>query len=188
MFRGWPLLVLFLGCLAQAESLYSPQTFKPLIVDKRAYRVGDALTVLVTENTSAFSSADTDLERETSIAGGIGTDGRDFAGSIDFGNGSKGSGKTSRAARLQSQITVVVTELTPNGDLKVSGSKEIEVNRESQVFRIVGRVRREDIGTDNTIPSTRLADVKILFSGDGDISDKQRPGIVSRVLEWLGLP
>lgn len=174
--------------LAHGESLYSASTFKPLTVDKRAYRVGDALTVLVSENASAFNSADTDLDRRSDISGSVTTDGRDFGGGIAFGNASKGAGETSRSNRLQAQLTVTVMEVASNGDLKVSGSKTIEVNREEQVFRLVGRVRREDIGSDNTIASTRLADVKILFSGDGDISDKQRPGLVSRLLEWLGLP
>lgn len=172
----------------RAESLYSPSTFKPLIVDNRAYRVGDALTVLVQENTSAFSSADTELQRQQGIAGGITTDSKDFAGGLEFGTNSSGAGTTSRSSRLQTQLTVTVVEVMQNGDLLVSGTKNIEVNREAQVFQIAGRVRREDIAPDNTVQSNRLADVKVNFSGNGDISDRQKPGLISRVFEWLGLP
>lgn len=186
----WPFggaLLFLMTFAASAESLYSNSTFKPLTVDKRAYRVGDALTVLVLENASAFNRADTDLDRKTEISGSVNTDVRDFNGGLGFGSGSTGSGETSRVNRLQAQLTATVTEVSSNGDLHISGSKTIEVNREQQIFRLVGRVRREDIGPDNTVASTRLSDVKILFSGDGDISDKQRPGLVSRLLEWLGL-
>lgn len=183
-------LVLSLMSPAQAESLYSTQTYKPLTMDKRAYRAGDTLTVLVSESATAFTSADTNLERTSDLSIGVSTNvaTETHNADLNFGNGTSGKGKTSRSGRLQAQITVSVTEVESNGDLRVTGSKEIEVNREQQIFKINGRVRREDIGTDNTVSSSRLADVKILFSGSGDISDKQRPGIVSRVLDWLGLP
>lgn len=183
-------LCLGLVGLAQAESLYSSATFKPLIMDKRAYRVGDTLTVLVSENASAITSADTDLDRTSDVSVGVATNisSQTHAGELTFGNNTTGKGKTARSGRLQAQITVSVIQVEPNGDLQVTGSKEIEVNREQQIFRINGRVRRADVGTDNTVASSRLADVKILFSGTGDISDKQRPGLISRVLDWLGLP
>lgn len=187
MRRCLTVLLCLLSAATLADSLYSSARFKPLIVDKRAYRVGDAVTVLVMENASAFTGADTQLDRGTDISGGVTTDAQDFNGGLQFGNGSTGSGRTSRSARLQAQITVTVTEVTANGDLLVAGNKSIEVNREEQRFKITGRIRREDIAADNTIQSQRLADVKIQFVGDGDISDKQKPGIISRVLDWLGV-
>lgn len=183
-------LALSLVSVAQAESLYSTQTFKPLTMDKRAYRAGDTLTVQVSESATAFTSADTNLDRTSDLSVGVSTNvtSETHSADLNFGNGTSGKGKTSRSGRLQAQITVTVTDVENNGDLRVTGSKEIEVNREQQIFKINGRVRREDIGTDNTVSSSRLADVKILFSGSGDISDKQRPGLVSRVMDWLGLP
>lgn len=185
------LILILMSGSTQAENLYAPDTFKPLITDQRAYRAGDALTVLVLENSSAFTSADTDLGRSTDISAAVSTS-TGIASSlngatINFGNTSEGMGQTSRAGRLQAQITVSVTAVEPNGDLRISGTKVIEVNREKQMFQITGKVRREDISNDNTISSNRLADVNIAFTGDGDISQKQRPGLISRILDWMSI-
>lgn len=177
--------------LLRAESLFSAESFRPLIVDQRAYAVGDGLTILVLENSSAFTSADTDLSRTSDFGldaygGNASSPGRVGAG-VSSAQETESGGSTARSGRLQAQISVRVIEVDSRGDLLVTGEKTIEVNRERQLFRITGRVRRADIQPDNTVLSSRLSDVKILFSGDGDISGAQKPGLLWRVFSWLGL-
>ena len=74
-----------------------------------------------------------------------------------------------------------------NGDLLVSGEQLLRVNDERQEIVLSGRVRQSDIGENNTIVSSRLADARISYVGDGALGEKQKPGIISRVLSWLGL-
>jgi len=80
---------------------------------------------------------------------------------------------------------VTVQEVMSNGELRVSGQQMLEVNNEKQHIRLEGRVRPYDV-SGNSVLSTRLADAKISYLGDGDLSDRQRPGWWMRLLTWLG--
>jgi len=80
---------------------------------------------------------------------------------------------------------VRVVDVAPNGDLVVAGQQLIEVNEEKQEIKLEGRVRAVDVSESNTVLSTRLADAKIWYVGDGLLGEKQRPGILTRILSWL---
>ena len=80
-----------------------------------------------------------------------------------------------------------MTGIEPNGDLRVAGDQLVDINDEQQKIRIEGRVRRHDIGENNAVVSNRIAEAKIYYSGEGTLSEGQRPGFLSRVLTWLGL-
>jgi len=176
--------------LVGADSLYQESTFRSLTADHRAYRVGDALTVLVLENASASSSADT----TTNKTGGFGVTVHGVNGAtpirtygVDLNEESSGTGKIQRSGKLLAQLTVNVKALAPNGDLFVAGTQLIEVNGEKQSIVLEGRVRPVDISDGNTVASSRLADAKISYVGDGVISERQRPGFLIRILSLLGL-
>lgn len=170
-----------------AADLYKEGQYRSLVSDLKAYRVGDSLTVLVFENSSAAQTADTNARRKTDV--GIGgtsvTRAAQISGNInnDFSNGAK----TQRAGKLLAQITVNVVGLEENGSLRVAGEQLLEVNDEQQMIRLEGKVRPQDIASDNSVVSSRLADARIHYVGDGVLADGQKPGFISRVLTWLGL-
>lgn len=176
---------------AMAADLYTPQNYRALASDVKAYRIGDGLTVLVSEATTAVTSADTSAGRATGVGIGFEAQAQGRAHTFDLDGNVKnnfaGNAKTQRAGRLLAQITVTVTEVLPNGDLLVGGDQHLEINDEKQTLRLEGRVRRQDIGEGNTVASNRIADARIRYVGDGVLSEGQRVSLVTRFLTWLGL-
>lgn len=172
---------------AYADSLFDEQRFRPLVGDQRALRVGDNLTVIVTEFASVTASARTATDKDGSIAGVMRGTNSTKQGSINLTEDFNGGGRIERSGKLTAQLTVVVQAIEQNGDLRVKGEQEIEINNEKQMLYIEGRVRPQDIQAGNTVLSTRLSDAKIRYSGDGLLAEKQRPGILTRFLSWLRL-
>jgi flagellar L-ring protein precursor FlgH len=184
--RILPVLLLFAAPSAWCDSLYQPETFRALTSDNRAYRIGDALTVVVVENSSASNSADTTTEKRGSVGfAATLTNNADRKGSVDLNEDFAGKGKINRSGKLLATLTVNVVGHTENGDLLVAGSQVIELNGEKQQLQVDGRVRPVDIGDNNTVISSRIADARISYIGDGILGEKQRPGILTRFLSWL---
>lgn len=190
----WPRGVLCCGLLwaaaVQAESLYEPGTFRPLTADNKALRVGDALTIQVFENSSAATSSDTNTRRRNGLDASLGTSaingGRLLSGSASVGGTFDGGGTTERANRLLATLTVTVREVLPNGDLKVAGQQLLTVNQEQHKVNVEGRVRPQDISSDNVVLSTRLADAKLTYAGEGDLTERHRRAWWRALLDWLG--
>lgn len=176
-----------LAAPAGAESLYSEERFRALTSDHRAHRVGDALTVLVVENASASASADTSTEKRGGAGLSLSTTRRDESAAATATEDFSGGGRIQRSGRLLAQLTVSVRGIAPNGDLLVSGAQVIEVNEEKQNIVLEGRVRPVDVSEANTVLSSRIAEARITYVGDGLLGEKQKPGLISRVLSWLGL-
>jgi flagellar L-ring protein precursor FlgH len=172
-----------------AADLYNPSEYRPLTADLRAARVGDLLTVLVYENSSASSSTDTNSDKSAGMQAEISgyTTGRRQGGQISLGDDFAGRGRMQRAGRLNAQLSMRVLEVSSNGDLIVAGQQTIDINNERNEIRISGRVRRADIADNNTVLSTRIADARIDYVGEGYLSDRARPGLITKVLTWLGL-
>jgi flagellar L-ring protein precursor FlgH len=177
---------------ARADSLYAAQTYRPLVADRRAHQPGDSVTILVYENSSATTAADTALRRKTELGlqAGLHTPGRhvsdeaSLAANSDF----SGGGTIQRSGKLLAQLTVNVSGVAPNGDLLVSGEQLIEVNNDRQQIRVEGRVRPLDISDANTVLSSRLADARISYAGSGgELAARQKPGFLSKLLVWMGL-
>jgi flagellar L-ring protein precursor FlgH len=172
---------------AAAESLYRPGQFQSLVSDRRAYKAGDALTVQVFENSSAQSTADTTTKKNGAIALGLQTPSLNKAAGAQLSDDFAGTGKTQRSGRLLAQFTVIVQGVDANGLLLVKGQQVIDVNDEKQEIKLEGRVRPVDITDGNTILSTRIADAKISYMGDGVLGEHQKPGLLTRILSWLGI-
>jgi flagellar L-ring protein precursor FlgH len=172
---------------SQAADLYSPEHYRALASDVKAYQVGDALTVQVTENASAVTSADTNTARDTSGSASLLFRGRTHEATGNISHDFDGNAKTQRAGKLAAQLTVSVVAVLPNGDLQVAGQQVLTINDEKQMIRLEGRVRKQDIGDNNTVLSNRIADAVINYAGDGVLTDGQRVGLITRVLTWLGL-
>ncbi|MEO5864928.1 MAG: flagellar basal body L-ring protein FlgH [Nitrospiraceae bacterium] len=172
-----------------------------LYEDLRAMRIGDILTVKIVEKHKGSKSADTKAERESTISNSISGSGVGYIGipgirlggetmrglGIDASAKNKfgGKGATSREDTLTGTISAIVTEVLPNGDLRMEGKREVTVNSETQLMTISGIVRRVDVDTKNTVLSSAIADAKIEYSGLGVVDDVQRPGWLVRILDWI---
>jgi flagellar L-ring protein precursor FlgH len=185
--RSFVIAVCLLGWLgsAQATSLYSDQAYVGLYSDPRAAKVGATLTVLIYEQASAATSADRATNESTGISGGIRGNQNLNAGEIDVATQSEGGGSLSRSGQLMASVSVTVREVLPNGELSVQGEQLIEFNEENQHIKIEGRVRPQDISAENTVISTRLADAKISYIGEGLLGQQQKPGWLTRAFNWI---
>lgn len=172
---------------ALAENLYQESAFRPLVSDKRPHRPGDALTVLIFENSSAMTQADASQKRSTEVGARGGIDGRSHAAVLGFNNDFDGGGTVQRTGKLLGQITATVTGIAPNGDLWLSGEQVVTINDDSQQIRVEGRVRTLDISDANTVLSSRLADARISYLGSGPVENSKKPGLLSALFSWLGL-
>lgn len=173
---------------ALAESLYQEGTFRPLTADNKAFQVGDSLTVQVFENSSATTSANTGTRRANDINGSVTQTGNRTVGQLGIGVTGEfdGGGRTQRANKLLATLTVTVLEVLPNKELRVAGEQLLTVNEELQKVNLEGRVRPQDISDGNVVLSTRLADARITYVGEGDVSDRARRSGWRRVFDWLG--
>ncbi len=188
MFKNILCGIALLTCTAvQADNLYKPEHYRPLTSDRKAYQVGDNLTILVFENASATTSAGTTTDKNSGVKIGVQGKSSNTNLGLDLSDDFQGKGKIERSGKLLAQITVTVKSVEPSGLLVVSGEQLIAVNEEKQEIKLEGKVRPTDIGENNTVASSRLSDAKISYIGEGVLGDRQRPGLITRVLSWLGL-
>lgn len=193
--RYLSLCLLLAGALlgtAQATSLYQAGSYQPLTSDLRPRRVGDLITVMVYENSSASTAANTSAGRDAGV--GFGFDaranhgkGHELGGHAKSNNQLDGRGRTVREGRVLAQLTVSIRAIDERGDLLVGGEQLLEVNNEKQQIRLEGRIRPQDVSDANVVLSTRIADAKISYAGQGDLADMQRPGWWQRFLTLFGL-
>jgi flagellar L-ring protein precursor FlgH len=167
-----------------------------LFADQKARRVGDIITIKIIESSKASNKASTDTDRSSSLSASVdaffNAEKRFPADQPFFNPFSKvaggissefeGAGTTKRSGDLDAYITALVTQVLPNGNLVVTGSREVLVNHENQVIQLTGVVRPRDINADNLVLSTYVADARIAYSGSGVVNDRQRPGWLSNVL------
>ncbi|KVT75662.1 flagellar biosynthesis protein FlgH [Burkholderia territorii] len=173
---------------APAADLYQGTAYESLTADRRASRPGDIVTILIYENSSASNTADTSTKTGFGVQGNVSTlyAGKNSA-EVGLGDNYGGKGQIQRTGRLLAQLSASVTGVTPSGDLIVAGTQDIDVNGEKTRIRLEGRIRPIDIAANNTVLSTRLADAKIDYTGEGFITDRSRPGLIPRFFAWLGL-
>ncbi len=100
-------------------------------------------------------------------------------------NGFDGAGATKRKNSVAATLTAVVREVFPNGNLYIEGMKEVIINNERQYIILSGVIRPEDIRPDNSITSDLIADARIVYTGSGVVSDKQRPGWLGRLMDLV---
>jgi flagellar L-ring protein FlgH len=154
--------------------------------DQRAHQVGDILTVMVNFTDKAAIANETQRSRTNTEDSGI----TDFIGAktqtpsaalpgriltADSTMSNDGKGSVNRQEALQTNIAAVVTQVLPNGNLVVEGKQEIRVNFEMRELVVAGIVRPEDIQSDNTVDSSKIAEARIAYGGRGQITDIQQP-------------
>lgn len=160
-----------------------------MLGDRIARRVGDVVTILIIETSSASFSAATNATKNdsTSIAKGLGPILGNLIPELKIGANSKvdGQGSTTQAGQLNARISVVVKEVFPNGTMLVEGTKSITTNKETQNIMITGLIRKEDVRPDNTVLSVNVANAQIKTDGKGMIAQRQRKGVLTWLLDWL---
>ncbi|NLL42501.1 MAG: flagellar basal body L-ring protein FlgH [Firmicutes bacterium] len=179
------LLTMSAGVLAQ--SLY-PTDAPSMFEDRKARRVGDLVTVIIVEQATARQTASTSAgkDSEVSVGPGMGVL-ADLIPLIRLGGGDSFSsdGSTTRGGSLTANLTTRVAEVFSNDTMRIEGSQKIVINGEEQEILISGLIRSRDVSPDNTILSTFVADAEIAFAGTGIVADKNKPGILTRLLNWL---
>lgn len=160
-----------------------------LYEDRRARRVGDIVTVILEEETDAAKDANTNIERESSyglptptIAGReLSVNGNPFSFDLESETGFDGGGGSSQSNELSGTITATVIRVQHNGNLVIQGQKRLTLNRGDEYVTITGVVRPYDVGADNTVSSTRVANAQIAYTGTGALADSNRMGWLSRL-------
>ncbi len=160
-----------------------------LFEDSKAFRVGDLLSVTLLESTNATKSAATNTAKDDSTTLDAGTVlgvTPTLKGQAVFKNGLKskrafkGSGDTAQSNSLRGEITVMVHEILPNGNLVVRGEKIIGLNQGSEFIRLTGIVRPQDVSANNVVKSGKLANAHIFYGGGGVIAEANTKGWLSR--------
>lgn len=163
--------------------------------DQRAHQIGDILTVKVNITDKANIANETQRSRTGNEDSGV----TNFFGqsklpvlnsalptrlfTADSTSSSDGKGSVNRQEALQTNVAGVVTQVLPNGNLVIEGKQEIRVNYEVRELIVAGVVRPEDIESDNTIDSSKIAQARIAYGGRGQISDVQQPRYGQQVLD-----
>lgn len=173
-----------------------------LFLDYKGRHVGDIIIVKILENTSATNSNTTATSKSqnttstlTNLLGlpanlGIGNilgtgNALDLNNSLSSSDAFSGSGSKSKTDTIQGTIAARVTEVLPSGNLVIEGHKELIVDREKQTVTLSGIVRQKDLDSSNTVDSTSIADAKIAYSGQGMLSDANKPGWLMTLLSWI---
>lgn len=182
---------------AQPGALYNPGTANFLFEDRRASRVGDLITIRLVENTQAQKKADTKIKKNDSteidpplifgrsnpqIDGGKFGLETDIGASRDF----KAESDSKQSNALTGTVTVMVSQVLPNGNLVVRGDKWVNINQGQEFVRITGIVRPQDVAPDNSVQSTRVANARIAYSGTGQMAEANSRGWLARFFstEW----
>ncbi len=179
-----------------AGSLFNRGQKNPYL-SRTAKGIGDILTIVVSETSTASYAVTTQAAKkdDNSVAkavlpflsalkvplldqllGGLST---------GANSSNSGTGSTSQSGKLSARVTVTVRQVLPNGNMVIEGVRMIKVNREEQQITFTGIVREDDVRPDNSVLSEKVADARITNLGKGMAADRQRKGIITRILDWL---
>ncbi|NBU88795.1 MAG: flagellar basal body L-ring protein FlgH [Betaproteobacteria bacterium] len=175
-------------------SIFSAEHAQHWLGSGRHYRVGDVITVMLQEDTTALRQQDATIKRDAKndmIPSGFTSKfekvpgkilGSTFAGALSGVNlnsasiSTGGSGAANQKASLQGAVTVTVVEVLGNGNLVIRGEKQLSLTEGSEIVQVSGIVRPEDISPNNVVQSRRLANANIAYRGTGDMAKATTPG------------
>ncbi|NNE64621.1 MAG: flagellar basal body L-ring protein FlgH [Gammaproteobacteria bacterium] len=163
-----------------------------LFEDNKAFRIGDLLSITLSESTNASKSAATNTGKDDEIdisAGALlGTlpthKGDPFlTNTLESERGFSGTGDSAQSNSLNGEITVMVTDILPNGTLVIRGEKIIGLNQGQEFIRLSGLVRPQDVSANNVVFSRKLANARIYYGGGGVIAEANAKGWLSRLFD-----
>ena len=149
--------------------------------DRRAKKVGDILSVTLSETFSSSKGATNSSAKADTIGAEVGPTGimRNFAGlggSASKTNSFSGSMATSQSNSLSGTISATVVRVFPNGNLEIKGQKKLRITEGTEYIRLSGIIRPQDISTSNTVSSTKIAEAQIEYVGAGILDSASKPG------------
>jgi len=188
--------------VVEEGSLWSETNGITLYPDRRARKAGDIVTVRIVEDPEAELSANTKTSKKSSIDAQLKflgymkalgeknprlaqNPGTDDLIKAAFGSSFDGKGTSDRGGHIKAYISAVVINVLPNGNMYINGKREIKVNNETEYIALSGIIRPENISPSNEISSTYVADARITYSGIGPIADKQKPGWLGRIIDYV---
>jgi flagellar L-ring protein FlgH len=195
-------LLATLGIAQQTDSAgnfgsLTPRSYRPIFSTRTARRVGEVLTVIISESSLANYQASTNTsKKEETKSGpnsvplinflGVGML-KSLTGEANSSNDTilNGQGQTTQNTRLSARMAVVIKQVLPNGMLVVEGTRAVKYNRETQQLTLSGLCRIDDIRQDNTILSENLGNAEIKSEGIGLIYERQRRGLITKLIDWL---
>jgi flagellar L-ring protein precursor FlgH len=170
-------------------SLFRVNYVNNIYSDSKAHRVGDIISVILSESTQAQKNAKTELKKENSakLDPLVGFGGK----SINFKNNAiqfgldqesefKGDSKSNQGNSLSGNISVHVLRVLPNGNLMIRGEKWMSLNNGDEYIRLTGVIRAQDISATNTIISSKVANARIQYAGTGSFAEVQEQGWLSK--------
>lgn len=184
----------------QEGSLWTGRQANGLVADSRATNIGDLVTISITETAKASEIANTSTSRDSGVKVGINSlfgislpmkAFSDKEANVDtalegtVGNVSQGQGKTERQSSFTSYLTTRVIQVLPNQNLMIQGQRHLRINNETEVVTLTGIVRPQDIDRNNIVPSTKVAEPRLMISGIGVVSDKQKVGWFQRAFDHV---
>jgi flagellar L-ring protein precursor FlgH len=180
--------------LAPAQSLWVENVSKPMFVDKRANSIGDILTIVVQESSSANKSDETKTEKQSSWVASVSQ--FIFPGFLQYKGNSPavnyqsdlkhdGSGAINNSQTIVAQVAVKVIDVLPNKSLVIEGKRDTSFGGEHQTIILHGIVRSEDVTAANTVLSYNIADATISIVGEGSVTDSTKKGWFTRIVGKL---
>lgn len=179
-----------------AGAIYREGPGLRLYTDRKAREVGDLVTITLSERTQASTRANTAITKEStnSMSGSVfgapvtvgGQDilNNSLSNSRDFA----GDGNSTQSNQITGTVTAQVVQKLPNGNLVIQGTKELTLNQGNELIQVQGIVRTADIGSDNTIASTRVADARIVYGGRGPMARANAMGWLDRFFNGAWFP
>lgn len=182
---------------ASAGSIYAGGSGLRLFQDNKAREVGDLLTIVLVESTSARTAAKTSVAKDSSIGiaaptifgQGVTLNGKPvLQAEIEGSRGFDGNGNSTQSNELDGNVTVRVLQALGNGNLLVGGEKRVRLNQGDEVVQVQGIVRIADIGPDNRITSDRVGDARIVYGGRGTLARSNAMGWLGRFFNSAAFP
>lgn len=184
-------IIIEIFCVNSLNAQFIQNNSRSLFSDVKAFKEGDAIMVLIIEDTKADNSASTMEDRSTDLSFGfdLSTGSASGAANIDVGIGSgndfRARGKNSRSERIRSRLSAKVESVEDNGNLKIKGERTTKINGETQKIIISGIVRVVDIRPDNSVLSYNIMDLTLTIEGEGNITEIQEPGLLTKFFRLL---
>jgi flagellar L-ring protein precursor FlgH len=181
---------------ADATSLFERREKDSLIADSKASAVGDLVTIIVKESSTAKQDTSIERKKESSTDAAITTflfasdkhlvkDGEKPNFEWASTRASSGEGKSDSSAEIETKVTARVIDVQPNGNLLIEATREIEIGGSALKIVLTGLVRPDDIASDNTVESTYIADAKISY--EGPMMEVMRRGLLERLMDFLNI-
>jgi flagellar L-ring protein precursor FlgH len=179
-----------------AGAIYREGPGLRLYTDRKAREVGDIVTINLSERTQASTRANTAITKEstntmsgTVFGAPVTVDGQDILdNSLSNSRDFAGDGNSTQSNQITGTLTAQVVQKLPNGNLVIQGSKELTLNQGNELIQVQGIIRTADIGPDNTIASTRVADARIVYGGRGPIARSNAMGWLDRFFNGAWFP